>query len=334
VIVASSSELRVGRDEATLVDWLRHYGALITLFLVVGMAFGSIYAALGSDTESTTLIVDREGVVPAREFGVVGEAVFRSDAALRPAMQELGISTSTERFLSENVKLRPVPDARILIVVGRASTATRAREISSTMADALVAALTDAGVEGLAVLRGGAAGHSLAPRVAAALGGFSALWLGIGAAIALFHVHRPVLSLATAMRLVDVSRVTQLEGRASWLGALRLRPRLRRCTRNDFALGRLASAERSVLIETPGSNSRRSRRFTRTLLDELRSRGVAAKAFHEAPSRGDAAQARDTWMPDGGRTTLLVTDPRTDSRELSLEALGWWSEEVHLIWIR
>ena len=200
------------------------------------------------------------------------------------------------------------------------------------MADALVAALTDAGVEGLAVLRGGAAGQSLAPRVAAALGGFSALWLGIGAAIALFHVRRPVLSLATTLRLVDVSRVTQLEGSASWLGVLRLRPRLRRCTRNDFALGRLASAERSVLIETPGSDSRRSRRLTRTLLDELRSRGV--KAIHEAPSRGDATEALDTWMPDEGRTTLLVTDPRTDSRELSLEALGWWSEEVHLIWIR
>ena len=333
MIVESSSELRAGYDEATLVDWLRHYGALIALFLVVGIALGSMYAALGTDIESTTLIVDREGVVPAREFGVVGEAVFRSDAALRPAMQELGISTSTQGFLAENVKLRPVPDARILIVVGRASTATRAREISSTMADALVAALTDAGVEGLAVLRGGAAGHSLAPRVAAALSGFSALWLGIGAAIALFHVHRPVLSLATALRLVDVSRVTQLEGRASWLGALRLRPRLRRCTRNDFALG-LAAGERSVLIETPGSDSRWSRRLTRTLLDELRSRGVSAETPRDASSRGAAAESLDSWMADNGRTTLLVTDPKTRSRELALEALGCSSEELHLIWIR
>jgi hypothetical protein len=334
VIVESSSELRVGYDEATLVDWLRHYGALIALFLVVGIAFGSMYAALRSDIESTTLIVDREGAVPAREFGVVGEAVFRSDAALRPAMQQLGISNSTERFLAENVKLRPVPDARILIVVGRASTATRAREISSTMAAALVAALTDAGVEGLAVLRGGVAGHSLAPRVAAALGGFSALWLGIGAAIALFRLYRPVLSLATALRLVDASRVTQLAGSASWLGALRLRTRLRRCTRNDFALGRLAARERSGLIKTPGSDSRRSRRLTRTLLDELRSRGVRAETPHDASSRGAAAESFDSWMPDDGRTTLLVTDSKTRSRELALEALGWRSEEVHLIWIR
>ena len=324
----------MGHDEATLVDWLRHYGALIGLFLVAGMASGSMYAALGSDTESTTLIVDREGVVPAREFGVVGEAVFRSDAALRPAMQELGIATSPERFLADYVKLRPVPDARILIVVGRASSATRAREISSTMADALVAALTDAGLEGLVVLRGGGAGHSLAPRVAAALGGFSALWLGIGAAIALFHVHRPVLSLATALRLVDVGHVVQLEGSASWLGALRLRPRLRRCTRNDFVLARLAATERSVVVVTPGGDSRRSRSLTRTLLDELRSRGVTAEAPHEAPSRGDAAEMLETWMPDAGRTTLLVTDPTTRSRELALEALGWTSEEVHLIWIR
>jgi hypothetical protein len=178
------------------------------------------------------------------------------------------------------------------------------------------------------------AGHSLPPRVAAALGGFSALWLGIGAAIALFHVRRPVLSLATALRLVDVGHVAQLEGSASWLGALRLRPRLRRCTRNDFALARLAAAERSVVVVTPGSDSRRSRRLTRMLLDELHSRSVTAEAPHEAPSRGDAAEALDTWMPDDGRTTLLVTDPRTRSRELALEALGWRSEEVHLIWIR
>ena len=324
----------MGPGETTLVDWLRHYGALISLIIVAGIASGSMYAALGSDTESTTLIVDREGVVPAREFGVVGEAVFRSDAALRPAMRELGISTSTERFLADNVKLRPVPDARILIVVGRASSATRAREISSTMADALVAALTDAGLEGLVVLRGGGAGHSLAPRVAAALGGFSALWLGIGASIALFHVHRPVLSLATALHLVDVSHVVRLEGSASWLGALRLRPRLRKCTRNDFALARLAATERSVVVVTPGGDSRRSRSLTRTLLDELRSRGVTAEAPHKAPSRGDAAETLETWMPDAGRTTLLVTDPTTRSRELALEALGWTSEEVNLIWIR
>jgi hypothetical protein len=115
------------------------------------------------------------------------------------------------------------------------------------------------------------------------------------------RVRRPVLSLATALRLVDVSRVTQLEGSASWLGALRHRLRLRRCTRNDFALGRLAAQERSVLIETPGGDSRRCRQLTRTLDNELRSRGVCAETPHDAPSRGEAAESLDPWTPDDGR---------------------------------
>jgi hypothetical protein len=159
-----------------------------------------------------------------------------------------------------------------------------------------LAALTKAGLEGLVVLRGGWP-VIRSPRVAAALGGFSALWLGIDAAIALFHVYRPVLSLATALRLVDVSRVTQLEGSASWLGAFRLRSRLRRCARDDFALGRLAAQERSGLIETPGGDSRRSRRLTRTLLDKLRSRSArhldAGRRTHDlARDRPENPQSR------------------------------------------
>jgi hypothetical protein len=329
-----SSELRVTHDEETLVPWLRHYGALIALFLVVGMAAGWMYAALGRDVESTTLIVDREESVPAREFGVVGEAVFQSDAALWPAMHELGISTSAERFMQESVQLRPVPDARILLVVGRASTTARAREISSTMADSLVAALTDAGLEGLAVLRGGVTGRSLPPRVSAALGGFSGLCLGIGAAIALYHLHRPVLSLKAVLHLLNPGRVTPLDGRASWLGALRHLPRPRKGRRNDLALARLATQEQGVLLVTPGNDTRRRRIVTRRLLDELRARGVPADASHDAPSHRNADGALGIWTLDGERTTMVVTDPKTRTQELALEALGWKGEDVHLLWIR
>jgi hypothetical protein len=334
VTLQSSAELRVTYEEETLVPWLRHYGALIALFVVVGIAAGWMYAALGRDIESTTLVVDREESVPAREFGVVGKAVFQSDAALWPAMHELGISTSTERFMRESVQLRPVPDARILLVVGRASTTARAREISSTMADALVAALTDAGLEGLAVMRGGVTGRALAPRVVAALGGFSGLCLGIGAAIALYHFHRPVLSLNTALHLLNPGRVTSLEGRASWLGALRPLPWPLKGARNDLALARLATQEQGVVVVTPGSDTRRRRIVIRRLLDELHARGVPADASHDVPSHRHADGALGTWTLDGERRPLVVTDPKTRTRELALEALGWKGESVLLLWIR
>ena len=71
-------------------------------------------------------------------------------------------------------------------------------------------------------------GRSLSPRVVGALGGFSGFWLGIGAAIALFRLRRPVLSLNTVLHLLNPGRVTPLEGRASWLGALRPLPRPRK----------------------------------------------------------------------------------------------------------
>jgi hypothetical protein len=292
-------------DDEMLVVWLRHYGALIALFVVLGIAAGLILAAQGSPAEATTLIVDRTEAIPAREFGVVGQTVFRSDAAVRPAMGQLGISTSAERFLAESVELRPVPDARVLIVVGRASTAARAQEVSETMAQALVAALDDAGVEGLAVLTGGIESRSLAPSVLVALGGFAGLWLGIGTAIALYHVRRPVLSLPRALRLLSPTRVTLLDGRASWLGSLRGLHVPGRGRDEMTATRRAARNGHASVDGSPRTSSSRTVEVT-----------PAAQAFDE----------------EG--TTILVVDAGTRETELALEALGRSGERVDLHWIR
>jgi hypothetical protein len=335
VTVEWFSEPRETLERGRLVPWLRHYGVLIALFLVVGIAAGLAYGALGRDTEATTLIVDRAGAVPAREFGVIGQAVFQSDAVVRPAMDELGISTSTERFLRESVALRPVPDARILIVVGRASTAANAREVSSTMAVALVAALEDAGLEGLAVLRGGVTGRSLSRRTIVALGGFSGLWLGVGTAIVLHHVRQPVLSLTTVLQLLDPGRVAILDGTAPWLGTLRPAPRLRKGTRNERVLARLSAQERCVSIVVPGGDGRRRRSVSRRLDHELRTRGgsVVPSLRKAAPDRAEDG-TRPTRSLGAERTMVLVADPKTREPELALEALGMKGEEVHLLWIR
>jgi hypothetical protein len=328
----ASSELCAVHDDGTFFDWLRHYGALMGLFLVVGIIGGAIYAVLGRSIEATTLIVYRGEAIPAREFGVVGGAVFQSDTALRPAMDELGISTSTQRFLEESVQLRPVPDARILIVMGRASTAERAREVSSTMARALRAALADAGLGKFAVLRGEITRRSLSPLVVVAVGGFSGLWLGVGAAIALYHAHRPVLSLTRALHLTTPRPVTLLDGRASWLGVLRRIPRLRKGERNDLALSRLAMQEPRVSVVMPGGDARRRRSLMRRLAQELRDRGASVGAPPDTDSHSLADGMLGPSMVNGG-TTLLVTDARTRERELALEGLGRTGEEVHLLWV-
>jgi hypothetical protein len=307
---------------------------LIALILVVGIAAGAVFTTLGSLTEATTLIVDREESIPAREFGVVGQAVFRSDAALRPAMVELGVSTSAEQFLADSVELRPVPDARVLIVVGRASTSTRAREVSATMADALVAALADAGVEGLVVLTGGIEGRSLAPSVVVALGGFTGLWLGLGTAIALYHFRRPVLSLPRAMRLVSPTRVVLLDGRASWLGSLRGQHRLRKGARNELALSRLAAQEGNAPVVISSAAHRRRRLLSRRLAKELRASLGAVDGSPRKRSSHLAEETIATRLLDEDRTIMLVANAGTRETELVLDELLSGRGKVDLLWIR
>ena len=88
------------------------------------------------------------------------------------------------------------------------------------------------------------------------------------------------------------------------------------------------------MVVTPGSDTRRRRIVTRRLLHELHARGVPADAFHDALPRRYADGALGIWTLDSERTTLLVTDPKTRTQELALEALGWKGEDVHLLWIR
>jgi hypothetical protein len=328
----ASAERRAPPDEVTFLDWLRHYGALMALFLIAGTMAGLTAAALSRGVEVSTLVVSQGGSVPLREFGVVGGAVFRSDATLRPAMQKLGISTSTQEFLADDVELRPVPDARMLIVIGRASTADRAREISARTAGALRSALADAGLEGLTRLRGEITRRSLSPKVLVGLGAFSGAWLGIGAAIVLYRLHRPVLSLNRVFDLIAPQPVAILEGRASWLGALR-RPRwLWRGGRNDQALSRLAVQEPILSVVVPGEDGQRRRPITERLTRELRRRGASVGPSDDTSS-DRAPDVHADRSNDVERTTLLVAEARTQERELTLEMAESGRGDVRLLWI-
>jgi hypothetical protein len=258
----NSSDLRVA--EATFSDWVRHYAAFMALVVISGIVVGAILAGLSRTIEATSLVVYQGTTVPAREFGVVGGAMFRSDATLLPAMAELDISTSKEGFLAGSVELRPVPDARVLLVVGRASTGERARMISGVTAQALRGSLTEAGLDGLRVLRGGVAHRSLSRQVFVALGALVGALFGLGAAILSYRVRRPVLLLTRALDLTEPGQVSLLEGRASWLGHLRRSPRLRKTERNDVTLSGLEisagptlvadarTKEHDLIVETSG----------------------------------------------------------------------------------
>lgn len=173
------------------------------------------------------------------------------------------------------------------------------------MADALVAAFGDAGVEGLVVLTGGIEARSLAPSVVVALGGFSGLWLGLGMAIVLYRVRRPVLSLRRALGLVSPTRVTLLDGRASWLGALRGPHRLRKGGRNEAR---------------PPANG-------------LRTRAGAVEGLPGTGSSHTFEETLATRVLEGG-TKMLVADAGTRETDLVLDAIGRDGEGVDLVWIR
>jgi len=331
--VSASSERRAAREEATFFDWVRHYGAMIAVFLIGGIVAGLLSAGLSKDAEVTTLVVYQGGAIPAREFGVVGGAVFRSDATLRPAMENLGISTSTSQFLEESVQLRPVPDAGILIVVGRAPEEARAAEISWTTAEALRASLVDSGLDGFTLLPGGNTPGTLATRVLVALGALSGGLLGLAVAIVHYRARRPTMSLRRAFDLVDPQSVALLEGRASWLGALRTRPWLRKRGRNDITLSRLAVREPMASLVIAGGAGHRERASLKRLVDGLSRRGASVDTQVGIRSE-DRADELSFPSPPATKPTLLLADARTRERDLLLEASGPTGREIHLLWIR
>jgi hypothetical protein len=300
----------VDPDETLLLDWLRHYGALIALFVLAGMLASAAARAALAKAEAATLLVDRAAPVTTRELGTVAEAVFRSDAAVRPAMTTLGIDVSAERFLADSVQLRPVPGSRVLIVVGRAPSADRAAEISSAMSRSLIAALSAAGLQGFTILSAGTSAGSASLVATLALGGFAGLLLGVGVALIWYRARRPVLSLRRALDILPVSDVRAIDGRAGWRGALRRRPRFGRSRRRGLELGSLLPAGEAPTIAVPGASRRIERAVARRVL-----------------ATGDVRAGRRP-------RTLLVVDARCRERDLEFEALRREPSELGVVWVR
>jgi hypothetical protein len=125
-------------------------------------------------------------------------------------------------------------------------------------------------------------------------------------AIVLYHVRRPVLSLRRALGLISPTRVTLLDGRASWLGALRGPHRLRKGGRKE----------------------------ARPLANGLRTRAAAVEGLPGTGSSHTVEETLATRVLEGAGTKMLVADAGTRETDLVLDAIGRDGEEVDLVWIR
>src|SRR5207237_9184070 len=131
-----------GDDDAWLFAWLRVYGALVALFVVIGAAAGFLYTrVVPRKPQAWTLVVETGTAIGPRQLGPVSQALFHSSEVYRPAMRALGISESPIRFYDTRVAVQPVPSTNTIIVVGIAGDLTTAERISSTVASSFVGAL-------------------------------------------------------------------------------------------------------------------------------------------------------------------------------------------------
>ena len=278
--------------------------ALIVV-LVTGAAVTWASVALPS-TEMWSIVVDSAQDVPARQLGVVGEALFRAEDTYTEAMLELGMSGDPDQ-LYRGVKLRSVPESRLLIVIARQDDIYRASITSDAMAQSLVHAFERSGYPGLRVLG--------APQIAPVPSGLSVpaiglmgavlgIVLALAVAIVAYRVRRPVLSLHRAAAIVHPDAVHSVPGAGRWLGALRRRAPVSAGAALRSTGERLREAGATLL--TPGQPPRDRQRLAEAL-------GIADDTGQDPPGRSRC-------------------DPRTRERDLGT-ARGSGATSVELLWI-
>jgi hypothetical protein len=214
-------------DDGALGEWFAHHAALmVVVTALVTLVAAAVATFLLPSSESSSVVVDTAQEVPARQLGVVGEALFRAEDTYREAMAELGMSGDPEA-LYRLVALRAVPESRLLIVVARTDDPYSATVTSDAMAQALVHAFQRAGYPGLRVL--GAPQPSPTPvglsvGAVAIAGAIAGAIVAFAVAILLYRSRGPVLTMARASSILDAERVASIPGRGRWLGALRADP--------------------------------------------------------------------------------------------------------------
>ncbi|MEX0984531.1 MAG: hypothetical protein WD096_05730 [Actinomycetota bacterium] len=271
-------------DDGLLVDWLAHYAALMLIIIVVITAGATAWAAFVLPSrEMWTIVVDSTQDVPARELGVVGEALFQAEATSTEAMAALGLTGGPEQ-LYRFVQLRAVPESRLLIVVARTDDLYTASSATDAMAQALVHAFERSGYTGMRVL-GAPQPAPVASGLSVGVVALAAVVMGVilafGIAIVSYRMRRPVLTMERATALVDPLAVASIPGTARALGSLRRRPP--RISRGSLRLA--APFGDGTRLQAPGFSERDRRKLARSLGVPARSEGARAVIACDAATR-------------------------------------------------
>jgi hypothetical protein len=179
-------------DDIDQLAWLRRYLPVIVTTLALGLAAGIVIGFVERrPPEAWTYVIEQRAHIPSRQLGPLAEAVFTSSALYSRAMEALNDREAPATFL-KRVELRPVPGTPMLIVIGRASTATEAERISSTTARALISAFAQAGFPDFSVLGLGPpiVRSTLSPLVLSMTGAAVGLWLGLVVALLHYQIRR------------------------------------------------------------------------------------------------------------------------------------------------
>jgi hypothetical protein len=323
---AAVSPVAALERQPTLFDWMRQYAALVVLATILGVLAGIVYERLvPGEHEAWVILVEETGEIQPRPLGPSAQAIFRSRPVWGPVMDSLDVPGSPASFLDDSVELRPIPDAPVLMVVGRAAEPERASEIAERMALSLEAALRDAGVAGFTIFGDPqavpvATGFADPPLLAAG----AAMWIGIGLALIHYRLRRPILSMGSALVVSGADDVLVVrERRARWLGVFRrMSGRPRRWREVDLLQTVLASLTPGVVLFLPGLSWRREAKAR----DELLSLAEASREGAE-PGTGEGASA--------AQRAVFVCSPTTSRRELGRAALAAqkYDRPSFLVWV-
>jgi hypothetical protein len=294
-------------DDDLLFDWLAHYGALMVLVVVVVVSVAAATWATFAppSAETWSIVADSAQNVPARQLGVVGEALFQTEDTYAEAMATLGM-TGDPAQLYRLVSLRFVPESRLLIVAARTDDINTASAAASATAQALVHAFERTGYNGLQVLGPPQPAPITSELSVPALGLAStatAIILALAIAIISYRVRRPVLTLHRAAALLGPDAVASIPGRRHLLGALRRRPPAISRQAARLASSRLRGP--GISLDTPGLPERDRRRLATSL-----------------------------GLPEGahGYHLVVACDPRTRERDLR-KTTAKTGSSVELLWI-
>ena len=325
------------KDEETLFGWVRYYFGLILIFVILGIALGVGYVQQALQrTESSILIVETSGRISARHVGPIVSAVFETSSVYEPALEDLDLDISSDELYRNHLELLPVPDANMILVIGRGDDAAEADTIVRAVATSLVDALNDANPAlEFSVFSGpqpAPARRGISGKVAGALGGATGLWLGLALGIFHYRWKRPVLTFRNALDITEAEHAAVVEGRWwRWFGFLRPAFRWKNTPGNRIRLARLIPASPGpVRVEVVGGNARKEVAIASSLQDAVES--GRPRAGSDGSSSNGAADA----------LSVVVVHAGTGERDLTLArralVVGGPSSngggEVALVWVR